>query len=98
MNREEAARAAKTLGASPAAKWIGNKILDGGGRLLQKCMRCGAEEVLVMPTTTVAAFQRGARGDALADQVPSDFDAKLYAWKRDFQIAHEDCVEDGVAA
>jgi hypothetical protein len=91
VNREETARAAKALGASPAAKWIGNKL--EGGTLLQKCTRCGAEQTLELPEAVVKAFQGGARGDALASQVPADFDAKLYAWKRDFQIAHEGCTE-----
>lgn len=91
MNREETARAAKALGASPAAKWIGNKLENG--TLLQKCMRCGAEQTLEMPAAVMKAFQGGARGDALASQVPPDFDAKLYAWKHDFQIAHESCAE-----
>jgi len=91
MNREGAARAAEELGKSPAAKWIGNKLVDG--KLIQKCLRCGAEQVLEMPTTAVKAFQGGARGNAVAAQVPPDFDAKLYTWKRDFQVAHESCIE-----
>ena len=85
-------RAIETLAASPAAAWIGNRFVDGG-KLLQKCMRCGAEQLLEMPPSTVTAFQRGARGDALASKVPPDFDEKLFAFKRNFQIAHEDCVE-----
>lgn len=91
MNREESARAAHELGKSPAAKWIGNKLVDG--KLLQKCMRCGVEQTLEMPTTAVKAFQGGARGNAVAAQVPPDFDAKLFAWKRDFQRTHESCIE-----
>jgi hypothetical protein len=98
MNREEAARAMATIAASPAAKWIGNKLLDGGSKLLQKCTRCGAEEVLEMPSRAMAAFQGGKRGEALASQVPSDFDAKLFAWKRNFQIAHESCPEKAFAS
>ena len=94
MTREESMRALETLAASPAARWIGNKMLDGGSRLLQKCTRCGAEEVLELPLAAVAAFQGGARGDALARRVPSDFDEKLYAWKRAFQVAHEGCAKD----
>lgn len=94
MTREEVMRALEDLAASPAAAWIGNKYLDGGKRLLQKCTRCGAEQVLEMPSTSVTAFLNGARGDALASQVPADFDAKLFLWKRAFQIAHEGCVED----
>jgi hypothetical protein len=93
MTREETMRALEELAASPAASWIGNKPLDGGMRLLQKCTRCGAEQVLEMPSAVVAAFQRGDRGDALARQVPPDFDAKLFTWKRSFQIAHENCAE-----
>jgi hypothetical protein len=93
VNRDETMRALEELARSPAARWIGNKLLDGGTRLLQKCTRCGAEQVLEMPSVVVAAFQGGARGDALASRVPDDSDAKLYAWKRDFQIAHEGCSE-----
>lgn len=92
MNRDETARAAEKLGKSPAAKWIGNKLLNGK-LLFQKCMLCGAEQTLEMPAATVKAFQNGARGNALAANVPHDFDAKLYAWKRDFQLAHESCAE-----
>jgi hypothetical protein len=93
VTREEAARAMKTIAAAPAARWIGNKLLDGGSKLLQKCTRCGAEEVLELPRAAAAAFQSGKRGDALASQVPTDFDAKIFAWKRNFQIAHEGCLE-----
>lgn len=92
MTHEEAVRAIETLAASPAAAWIGNRFVDSG-RLLQKCMRCGAEQILEMPPSTVAAFQSGARGDALARKVPPDFDEKLFAFKRNFQIAHEGCRE-----
>lgn len=91
MTRDEAARAMEALSSSPAAAWIGNKI--EGHTLLQKCTRCGAEDLLEMPAAVVQAFQHGARGDALASQVPSDFDARLFAWKRSFQIAHERCME-----
>jgi hypothetical protein len=91
MNRDEAARAAQELAKSPAAKWIGNKLV--GGALIQKCTRCGAEQALEMPGDAMKAFQRGGRGDAVAAHVPPDFDAKLFAWKRDFQRAHEGCVE-----
>lgn len=91
MNREEAARAAKLLGASPAAAWIGNKLV--GGVLHQMCMRCGAEQSLELPAAVVGAFQTGSRGDALASAVPPDFDEKIFAWKRDFQFAHEGCLE-----
>lgn len=91
MNREETARAADELGKSPAAKWIGNKLV--AGTLIQKCTRCGVEQALAMPPAAMKAFQAGARGDAVAALVPPDFDAKLFAWKRDFQIAHESCVE-----
>ncbi len=86
-------RSLEELAAAPAAKWIGNKILDGGMKLLQKCTRCGAEQVLEMPSAAVTAFHRGTRGDTLARQVPPDFDTKLYTWKRSFQIAHETCTE-----
>ena len=91
MNRDEAARAAQELGKLPAAKWIGNKLVDG--KLIQKCTRCGAEQTLEMPTAAVKAFQGGARGNAVAAQVPPDFDFQLFAWKRDFQLAHASCVE-----
>lgn len=93
MTRDEAMHAMEELAASPAASWIGNKVLDSGMRLLQKCTRCGAEQVLEMPRAMVTAFQQGVRGDALASQVPADFDAKLFTWKRAFQVAHETCAE-----
>ncbi|HSX22530.1 MAG TPA: hypothetical protein VLE97_07140 [Gaiellaceae bacterium] len=80
MTQEEAIRAAEQLGKSPAARWIGNKLV--GGVLLQKCMRCGTEQTLELP----AKISRPA-------DVPAGFDEKLYAWKRDFQIAHESCPE-----
>jgi hypothetical protein len=97
MNRDESLRALEELANAPAAKWIGNRLLDGGARLLQKCTRCGAEETMEMPSAATAAYQRGARGSSLASAVPADFDGKLYSWKRAFQIAHEKCVEDGVS-
>jgi hypothetical protein len=96
MNRAESLRAADELGRSPAAKWIGNRI--DGKILLQKCTRCGAEEKLEMPAALLFAFQGGKRGDALASQVPDDFDAKLFAWKKAFQVAHEGCLERGPEA
>lgn len=79
MNREETRRAVDVLSASPAAKWIGNKLV--GGVLLQKCTRCGAEQSLELPPNIQAPTD-----------VPPGFDEKLFAWKRDFQIAHEGCV------
>jgi hypothetical protein len=97
VTRDEALRALKTLAQAPAAKWIGNRLLDGGEKLLQKCTRCGAEQTIDMPMPAAAAYQRGARGDALASAAPPDFDAKLYEWKRAFQIDHGKCVEDGVS-
>ena len=86
-------RAIKELAASPATRWIRNKFIDGGSKLIQKCTRCGVEEILEMPPSTVAAFQAGSRGDALAAKVPPDFDEKLFTFKRAFQIAHEGCLE-----
>ena len=86
-------RAFEVLAASPAAGWIGNRFIDGGTKLLQKCTRCGTEQVLELPPSTVAAFQAGKRGDALARMVLRDFDEKLFAWKRAFQLAHEGCTE-----
>jgi hypothetical protein len=97
MNRDETLHAARMLGSSPAAAWIGSKISSDGTRLFQKCIRCGAEEELEMPTAAVKAFQSGARGDAVARLVPPFFDEKLFAWKRDFQRAHESCREDKAA-
>lgn len=82
MNHEQALRAAAELAKSPAAKWIGNKLVDGETKLLQKCMRCGAEESLDMPPNI--------RSPA---DVPPGFDEKLYAWKKAFQVAHEGCPE-----
>lgn len=80
MNREEAMRAAEALAASPAAKWIGNRFVSGV--LLQKCMRCGAEQTLELPPKI-----------SRPSDVPPGFDEKLFAWKRDFQAAHESCPE-----
>lgn len=90
MNRDESLRAAEVLAASPATAWIGNRI--DGDVLLQCCTRCGTKEQMKLPAGLLAAFQGGKRGDALAAQVPEDFDAKLFAWKKAFQIAHEGCV------
>lgn len=80
MTRKEALRAAEILAASPAAKWIGNRLI--GGVLFQMCMRCGAEQNLELPPNITSA-----------KDVPAGFDEKLFAWKRDFQIAHEGCVQ-----
>ena len=96
QTREQTTRAAQALAASPAAKWIGNKL--DGNSLLQKCTRCGAEEKMELPAGLLVAFQGGKRGDSLASQVPADFDAKLFAWKKAFQVAHEGCIEGGAAA
>lgn len=76
------------LGKSPAARWIGNKFLPGGTQLLQKCMRCGAEQLMELPSGLIRDGV-GARGV----DVPIDFDEKLYDWKKTFQLAHENCVE-----
>lgn len=85
MNREEALHAVETLAASPAAAWIGNKIVDGGW--MHRCMRCGVEETLPLPS--------GVQSPA---DVPPGFDAQLYAWMRAFQVAHEGCPpEEGVS-
>ena len=81
MNHEQTIRALDQLATSPAARWIGNNLV--GGVLLQKCTRCGAEQLLELPPN----IQRPA-------DVPPGFDEKLYAWKRDFQVAHEGCVEE----
>ncbi len=97
MTRDETLRAAEILAASPAARWIGNKLAVAddlaGAILIQKCTRCGAEQVLKMPSDAVKAFQGGQRGDDLASLVPPGFDEELYAWKRGFQLAHEGCTE-----
>lgn len=82
MNREQTMRAAAELAKAPAAKWIGNKLVDGERRLLQKCMRCGAEETIEMPPNI--------RSPA---DVPPGFDEKLYTWKKAFQVAHAKCSE-----
>lgn len=84
MNREEAAQALEILAASPAAEWIGNKIVKGSW--LQKCTRCGAEETLEMPPNIHGP-----------EDVPAGFDEKLFNWKRAFQIAHEGCTEGAPA-
>ncbi len=80
MNREEAARAIEVLAASPASRWIGNKIVTGAW--LQKCMRCGVEETLALPPDVHGP------GD-----VPAGFDEEMFRWKRAFQVAHEGCAE-----
>jgi hypothetical protein len=80
MSPEESTRATETLAASPAAGWIDSKFV--GNTLLQRCMRCGAEQMLAFPSSM--------RGPA---DVPIGFDEKLFAWKRAFQLAHESCVE-----
>ena len=80
VNRQEALRAAEVLAASPAAAWIGNKLV--GGILIQTCLRCGAEETLELPPNVRAP------GD-----VPPGFDEKLFTWKRTFQVAHENCLQ-----
>jgi hypothetical protein len=84
VNREQSLRALEVLASSPAARWIGNKFLPDG-KLLQKCMRCGAEQTLQMPPAI--------RGPA---DVPVGFDEKLFTWKRAFQVAHESCVAPDV--
>jgi hypothetical protein len=83
MNREESLRALKELASSPAAKWIGNK-LEADGTLLVKCVRCGDEARLKMPSNVRSPLD-----------VPVGFDEKLFAFKRGFQIAHENCFEKG---
>lgn len=93
MTREESQRALLELAASPAAKWIGNRVIDSGKQLLQKCMRCGAEELLELPSAAVP----NAAARVFPDQIPLYFDEKLYAWKRKFQSAHESCSERGAA-
>jgi hypothetical protein len=81
MNREQSLRALAELASSPAAKWIGNKLL-ADGTLLVKCTRCGVEDTLKMPSNVRSPLD-----------VPVDFDEKLFTFKRAFQIAHEKCVE-----
>jgi hypothetical protein len=81
MNREQSLRALAELAASPAAKWVGNKLL-ADGTLLAKCTRCGTEDRLKMPSNVRSPLD-----------VPAGFDEKLFAFKRSFQIAHEQCAE-----
>lgn len=81
MNREQSLRALAELAASPASKWIGNKLL-ADGTLLVRCTRCGAEDQLKMPSNVRSPLD-----------VPAGFDEKLFAFKRSFQIAHEKCAE-----
>jgi hypothetical protein len=97
MNRDEALHAAEILGSSPAANWIGTKFTDDGSRLIQKCMRCSAEEELELPAAAAHAFRTGVRGDAVAKLVPQDFDTKIFSWKRAFQRAHERCEDIAVS-
>lgn len=81
MNREQSMRALAELAASPAAKWIGSK-LDIDGTLIVRCTRCGAQDRLKMPSNVRSPLD-----------VPPGFDEKLFAFKRGFQIAHENCSE-----
>ena len=81
MNREQSLRALAELAASPAAKWVGNKLL-ADGTLLIRCTRCGGEDRLKMPSSVKSPLD-----------VPTGFDEKLFAFKRTFQIAHEKCTE-----
>lgn len=80
MNREQGLQALTELAASPAAKWVGNKLLPDG-TLLVRCMRCGGEDTLNIPSTVSPL------------DVPVGFDRKLFTFKRSFQIAHEQCAE-----
>lgn len=81
MNREQSMRALAELAASPAAKWVGNK-LEADGTLLLRCARCGGEDKLKIPTNVRSPLD-----------VPVGFDEKLFAFKRGFQVAHEGCAE-----
>lgn len=81
MNREQSLRALAELAASPASKWVGNKLL-ADGTLLIKCMRCGGDATLKMPANVKSPLD-----------VPVGFDEKLFSFKRSFQIAHEKCTE-----
>lgn len=94
MNQQEAMKALEALEASPASAWIGSRLV--GGVLTQVCTRCGLEATLELPKAAILSFQRGERGDAFARDLPEGFDESLFVWKRDFQIAHEDCLP-GVA-
>lgn len=82
MNKKQAAEALAELAASPAAGWIGNRFSNG--TWLNKCMRCGVEETLGIPTHLRHPVNPAA--------VPEGFDETLHAWMRAFQIAHEGCV------
>ena len=65
MNQAESLRALKELASSPAAAWIGNRLI---GRVwLQKCTRCGVEQSLILPPN--------AHGPV---DVPPSFDEKLF--------------------
>lgn len=87
MNQREARRALEKLSRSSAAAWIGNKIIDDGATLLQKCTRCGAEQALALP--------QGLRGPA---DVPPGFDEHFFAWKRTFQRSHARCSKGADAS
>lgn len=97
MNRHEALHALGEIAASPAAAWIGNKLSADGTHLIQKCLRCGAEETRVLPPGMVEALRIGARGTALASLAPEGLDEELFTWKKTFQQAHEDCGWDEAA-
>jgi hypothetical protein len=86
VTREEAIAAANELAASPAAGWVGIQIKAGGGALIHKCARCGAEELLELPVPASAL----ANNPAL---VPAGFDDKIFAWSRSFHKKHAICVE-----
>ena len=81
MNQEQSLRALAELAASPAAKWIGNKLLVDG-TLIVKCTRCGAEDKMTIPANIRSPLD-----------MPAGFDEKLFTFKRSFQIAHEKCPE-----
>lgn len=99
MNRDETRQALEELRSSAAAAWIGNKLSDDGTtlKLIQKCMRCGAEEEMELPPAAAGAFRFGARGEALAGLAPENFDEKLFTWKKTFQRTHEGCGGDAAA-
>lgn len=79
MNQQQTEEALAELAASPAAAWVGNRMVKGG--ILRCCTRCGTESFKELP--------KNIRGPA---DVPAGFDEELFAWMRDFQRAHESCL------
>jgi hypothetical protein len=88
MNKRDALAALSELSASPSAEWIGNRASEG--RWMKKCMRCGVEETMIIPS---AFYRDGGIVWPRPEDIPAGFDEKLLIWMRAFQRAHEGCRE-----